>query len=102
LRMLPVLQQLGDAYRLVAQMIAECPYTLQWDAPFPSKLLLPMGGRIWTPSNTWFPGLTQVLNPNGIMTGSAVFAGLCQTYRPTDHTTWSVTIGHIVQWPFSR
>ena len=30
-----------------AQMTAEYPYTLQWDAPFPSKLPLPMG--IWTP-----------------------------------------------------
>jgi len=26
--------------------------------------------------NTWFPGPTQVLNPNGISIGSAVFAGL--------------------------
>ena len=26
------------------------------------------------PSNTWFPGPTQVLNPNGISIGSAVFA----------------------------
>jgi len=26
-----------------AHMTAECPYILHWDAPFPSKLLLPMG-----------------------------------------------------------
>ena len=26
-----------------AQMTAEYPYTLQWDAPFPSKLPLPKG-----------------------------------------------------------
>jgi len=26
------------------------------------------------PSNTWFPGLTRVLNPNCISIGSAVFA----------------------------
>jgi len=32
--------------------------------PFPpSKLPFPWG--IWTPSNTWFPGPTQVLNPIG-------------------------------------
>jgi len=31
-------------------MTAECPYTLQWDAPFPSKLPLPMGGS-GPPSN---------------------------------------------------
>ena len=28
-----------------AQMTAECPYTLQWDAPFPQKKLpIPIGG----------------------------------------------------------
>ena len=26
--------------------------------------------------NTWFLGLTRVLNPNGILIGAAVFAGL--------------------------
>jgi len=25
-----------------AQMTTECPYTLQWDTPYPSKLPLPM------------------------------------------------------------
>ena len=34
----------------------------------------PFSWGIWTPSNTWFPGPTQVLNPNGISIGSAVFA----------------------------
>jgi len=48
-------------------MSAKCPYTLQWDAPSPLKI-----GGIWTPSNTWFLGLTQVLNPNGILIGAAV------------------------------
>jgi len=32
--------------------------------------------RSGPPYNTWFPGPTQVLNPNGILIGSAVFAGL--------------------------
>jgi len=50
------------------------------------------------PSNTWFPGPTQVFNPNSISIGSAVFAGLTTvtdrpTDRPTDHGTRSVTIG---------
>jgi len=36
----------------------------------PSKLPFPWG--IWTLSNTW---PTRVLNPNGILIGSAVFAG---------------------------
>ena len=31
-----------------AQMTAECPYTLQWDAPFPLKIV-PSHGAIWTP-----------------------------------------------------
>jgi len=48
------------------------------------------------PSNTWFPGPTQVLNPNGSSLGAAVFAGLTSvTDRPTDHATRSVRIGHI-------
>jgi len=32
---------------IFAQLTAECPYTLQQAAPYPSKLPLPM--RIWTP-----------------------------------------------------
>jgi len=36
----------------------------------------PFSWRIWTPSNTWFLGPTQVLNLNGISIGLAVFAGL--------------------------
>ena len=65
--------------------------------PFsPKNLPLPMGGGIWTPSNTWFPGPTQVLNPNGSSIGAAVFAGLTSvTDRLTDHATRSVRIGRI-------
>jgi len=55
---------------IFAQMTAECPDTLQWDAPFASQnCAFPLG--IQTPSNTWFPEPTQVLNPNGISVGSA-------------------------------
>jgi len=66
---------------------------------FPPKLPLPMGGS-GPPSNTWFPGPTRDLNPNGISIGAAVFAGLNsvtdrQTDRQTDHATRSVTIGRI-------
>jgi len=80
-------------------MTVEYPHTLQWDALSPKKLPLPMG-RSGHPSNTWFPGPTGVLNPNSISIGSVVFAGLTsvtdrQTDRPTDHTTQSVTTGHI-------
>jgi len=64
--------------------------------PFsPKKLPLPMGGS-GLPSNTWFPGPTQVLNPNGSSIGAAVFAGITSvTDRPTDHATRSVRIGRI-------
>ena len=33
---------------------------------------------IWTPSNTWILMPTQVVNPNGISIGSAVFTGSLQ------------------------
>ena len=63
----------------------------------PSKLPIPMGDVVlWTPSNTWFLGPNQVLNPNSISIASAVFAGFTSvTDRPTDHATQSVTIGCI-------
>jgi len=54
---------------------AECPYSLQWDAPFPKNCPFPW--RIWTLSNMMpFPGLTKALNLNSISIGLAVFAGL--------------------------
>jgi len=76
-------------------MTTECPYTLQWDAPFPLKIAAIHGG-IWTPSSTWFHEPTRVLNPNGISIGAAVFAVFTnaidrqtdrQTYRQTDRQT---------------
>jgi len=40
------------------------------------------------PCNTWFLGPTQVLNPNAISIGAAVFAGLTSvTDRQTDRQT---------------
>ena len=71
--------------------------------PFPLKIAH-SHGDLEPPSNTWFPGPTQVLNPNGSSSGTAVFAGLTsvtdrqtdrQIHRPTDHATQSVTIGRI-------
>ena len=52
------------------------------------------------PSNTWSLGPSQVLNPNGISIGSAVFAGLTSvtdrpTDRQTDQATRSVTLGRV-------
>jgi len=69
-----------------AQMAAECSYTLQWDARFPPELAPSYGG-----SGSWFPGPTQVLNPNGISISLAVFARLkCVTDRQTDRPRYSV------------
>jgi len=43
------------------------------------------------PSNTWFLGLTRVLNPNGISIGLTVFPGLITvTDRQTDRPRYSV------------
>jgi len=87
---------------LFAEMTAECPYTLQRDAPSPQNCPFPWG--CGPASNTWFHGPTPVLNPNGISIGSAVFARVTsvtdrlsdrQTDRPTDYATGSVTIGCI-------
>jgi len=66
-----------------AQMTAECPYTLQWDAPSPLKIA-PFHGGSGPPSNTWFLGPTRVLNPNGILISATMFAGLTSvTVRQT-------------------
>jgi len=72
-------------------MTIEYPYTLQWDASFPfpaPQKIAPSHGGIWTPSNTWFSEPTQVLNPNGILIGAAVFAGLASV---TDRPRYSVS-----------
>jgi len=61
--------------------------------PFPPKNCPFPWGHLDPPSNTWFPGPTQVLNTNGISIGSAVFAVLTSvTDKPTDDATRSVTI----------
>ena len=63
--------------------------------PFSLKTA-PSHGGSGPPSNTWFPGSTHVLNPNGSSIGAAVFAGLTSvTDRPTDYATRSVRIGRI-------
>jgi len=83
------------SWAVFALMTSKCPYISQWDAPFPVKIASSHGGS-WPPSNTRFPGPTQVLNPNGILISGAVFAGLTSaTYRLKDHTSRSVTINCI-------
>ena len=91
----PQSKQYHDQFRRLRTGDHKRPYTLQWAAPPPLKLPIPMG---WSgpQSNTWFPGPSRVLNINEISIGAAVFAGLTSvTDRPTDHTTRSVTIGSI-------
>jgi len=74
-----------------AQITAESPYTLQWDTTFPLKIALFHGG-IWTPSNTWFLGLTRGSTqtaPRSVqpfLQGSLVW----QTDRQTDRPRYSV------------
>jgi len=59
-----------------AQMTAECPYRAYFTMgrPFPPQNCPIPWGYSEPLSNTWFPGPTQVVNPNGISIGSAVFA----------------------------
>jgi len=79
-----------------AQMTAECPYTLQWFAFFPLKIA-PSHVDIWTWCNTWFNGPTRVLNPNGNLIVSAIFAGLTSvTHWQTDRPRYSVRCGIIM------
>jgi len=54
---------------VLAELTAETSYTYN-GLFFPQTC--PLAWGIWTPSNTWFPGPTRVLNPNGISIGSAV------------------------------
>jgi len=55
--------------------MAAHPHTLQRTAVPPLNIAASHGGSAPS-SNTWFHGLTQVLNPNGISIGLTVFAGL--------------------------
>ena len=82
----PSPQSKRHPYRF-SRLCTECPCTLQWDAQSPPKIC-PFPWGIWTPSNTWFLGPTQALNPNGSSIGSTVFAGLTSvTDRQTDRQT---------------
>jgi len=46
----------------------ECPYTLQWAAPSPLKIVRSHGGS-GPQSNIWLPGPTRVLSQNSISIG---------------------------------
>jgi len=54
--------------------IDDCTVSLYFTMGRPFSLkIAPFHGGIWTPSNTWFPGLTRVLNRNGISISAAIF-----------------------------
>jgi len=77
-------------------MTVECPYTLQWDVPFPQKVAVPMEGS-GPPSNTWFPGPSMESSAQTVI-GAAVFAWLTsvtdrQTDKPT-HRTSCYSVGN--------
>jgi len=59
----------GSVQPFLHSMAIECPYTLQRDAlPLKIKIAPSLGDL-----DTWFPGPTTVLNPNGISIGSVAF-----------------------------
>ena len=63
--------------------------------PFPLKIA-PSNGGSGHSSNTWFLRPTQVLNPNSILIGSTVFAGLStDTDRPC-YLVWNKRIIYVI------
>jgi len=79
-----------------AQMTAECPYTLQWDAPLlPQNCPLPMGGSGPNLIHGSF-GPPESSTQTASRSVKPFLSGLTSvTDRPTDNTTRSVTIGRI-------
>jgi len=70
---------------------ADSHYTLQRTASFPPQNCPFPLVDLDPPSNAWFPGPTQVFNPNDISIGSAVFAGLItMADRPTDRPRYGL------------
>jgi len=68
---------------IFANLTTKCRCTLQQAAPFPFKIAPFHGSE--PPFSTWFHGPTQILIPNNISIGSAVFAQLtaeCTMGRP--------------------
>ena len=87
-----------------AQLTAECPYTLQWDAPSPSKLPLSMGdldphlihGSLGPAESS----MQKASRSEQLFLQSSL---VWQTDWLTDHTTRSATIGrtasmYVVLW----
>ena len=79
-----------------AGLTRECPYTLQWDSPFPLKIA-PSHGEIWTPFSYMVPWAHPIPQSKRHLDRSRRFFSRLTsvTDRQTDHATWSVTIGRI-------
>jgi len=60
---------------IFAQLTAQSPYTLQWAAIFPLRIILSHVG-IWSPFSTCFIPHTHVHILNDVLIGLAIFAGL--------------------------
>jgi len=75
---------------IFAQMTAECPYTLQWDAPFPLKIASSHGDLHHQQIHGFLGPLTASQSVQPFSQGY-----ISVTDRQTDHTTQSVTIHHI-------
>ena len=90
----PKTQTTSISSAVYAHMTAECLYTLQCFARFPLKIA-PSHGGSGPPCNTWFLGPTRVLNPNGSLIASGVFARLTSVTDWQTHATRSVTIGRM-------
>jgi len=97
----PSPQPKGHLNRFCCFCTDDCRVSLYFTmSPLSPRKIVLLHWGIWTPSNARFSGPTQVLNPNGISIGSAIFAGLTSvtdrlTDRLTDHATRSVTIDRI-------
>jgi len=79
-------------------LLSSCLHRLQQSVPIlysgtpPAPLkIAPSHWGSGPPSDTWFPGPTRVLNPNGISKGSVIFAGLTSV---TDRDSLVFTMSH--------
>jgi len=66
--------------------------------PLSTLKISPSHGGIWTPSNTWFLGATEVLNPNGISIGAAVLQGSLVLKQPQKENSL-LHKSHVLQYP---
>jgi len=91
-----------DQFPVFAQLTAECPYTSQWDAPFPLKIAASHGDLDphLTHDSLGPPEATTQMASQSVqpfLQGSLLRQTDQQTDRPTDHAIRSVTRGRIYE-----